>query len=150
MQLTSHLTSQLMPSATPYAEPYNVHYAAPFASPHAVGPKQRKSDLSVSQQKAVRVTTIMKRLRAPEQSDTRAADTPAEPAGPQAAADPSHPPSPAPPPPPEGGATETGLTLSEAEAVAPPSPAPEEASSRCNGEASTALHDGAEAGGEQG
>lgn len=120
-------------------------------------------------QKAVRVTTIMKRLRAPEQSDSKAtspaAGAPADPAAPQAAADPSAPSSAAAPegapaavtelpaeveisqPAPEAG---DGAAASAAEPQQP-SPAPQEAepTSRCNGDAS-ALHAGAEAGDEQG
>lgn len=109
----------------------------------------------------------MKRLRAPEQSDTKAASpaagapadpaagAPADPAAPQAAADPSAPSSVAPP---EGGVTEVSQPVSEAEdgaaalAAEQPIPAPQEAepTSRCNGDASAALHAGAEAGDEQG
>ena len=124
-------------------------------------------------QKAVRVTTIMKRLRAPEQSESRAtspaAGAPADAAAaaaPQAAADPSAPSSAATPegapaaatelpagaetsqPAPEAGA---GVAASAGEPQQP-SPAPQEAepASRCNGDASTALHAATEAGHEQG
>ncbi|GAA6221769.1 caM kinase-like vesicle-associated protein [Lates japonicus] len=120
--------------------------------------------------KAVRVTTIMKRLRAPEQSDSKAtspaASTPADPGAPQAATDPSTPSTGAAPEGVPAVATElpAGAEISqpapEASAgVAAPAaepqqqnPAPQEAepTSRCNGEASTAHHASAEAGGEQG
>ncbi|XP_041835577.1 caM kinase-like vesicle-associated protein [Melanotaenia boesemani] len=118
--------------------------------------------------KAVRVTTIMKRLRAPEQSESRstspAADAPADPAAPQAAPDPPAPssatmPEGAPAPVtelPAGGE----VSQPEAEATAAvsaedpqqPSPDPQGAAptSRCNGEASASLHTAAEAGDEQG
>lgn len=116
-------------------------------------------------QKAVRVTTIMKRLRAPEQKDSRAT-SPADATAPQAATDPSAPSSAATPeevpaavtelpagveisqPAPEAGA---GAAASVAEPQQP-SPAPQEAepTSRCNGEASAALHAATEAGDEQG
>lgn len=120
----------------------------------------------------------MKRLRAPEQSNSRAtspeAGAPADPAAPQAAADPSAAasegaPKSAPEGAPEGApATVTelpaGAEISQpapedgdevvASAAEPqqPSPAPVEAepTSRCNGDASAALHAGAEAGDEQG
>ncbi len=121
-------------------------------------------------QKAVRVTTIMKRLRAPEQSDSRAtspaAGAPADAAAPQAATDPSAPSSAATPEGPPAAATElpAGAEISQpapeagagvaATAAEPqqPSLAPQEAepASRCNGEASTALHAATEAGDEQG
>uniref|UniRef100_A0A8C4IQW4 CaM kinase-like vesicle-associated protein n=1 Tax=Dicentrarchus labrax TaxID=13489 RepID=A0A8C4IQW4_DICLA len=120
--------------------------------------------------KAVRVTTIMKRLRAPEQSDSRAtspaAGAPADTAAPQAANDPSAPSSAATP---EGApavvtelpaGAEIGQLVPEdgagvaALAAEPqqPSPALQEAepTSRCNGEASTALHAATNAGDEQG
>uniref|UniRef100_A0A8C3G099 CaM kinase-like vesicle-associated protein n=1 Tax=Cyclopterus lumpus TaxID=8103 RepID=A0A8C3G099_CYCLU len=132
-----------------------------------------------SLQKAVRVTTIMKRLRAPEQSDSKAtgpaAGAPADVAAPPAATDPSAPSSsaaeaegaPAPAPVTELPVTElpaAGAETSQpapqagaAEAAAPaepqhPSPAPREAepTTRCNGEASAALRAAAEAGDEQG
>lgn len=124
---------------------------------------------SILQQKAVRVTTIMKRLRAPEQSDLKAtspaAATPADPAAPQAAADPSAPLSAAAAP--EGGpAVVTGLpagveksqpvpeAADGAAAADPqqPSPAQQEAEAtlRCNGEPLTSLRPAAEAKDEQG
>lgn len=119
-------------------------------------------------QKAVRVTTIMKRLRAPESSESRAttpaAAAPADAAAPPAAADPSATSSA-----PEGApaaVTElpAGAEISQpapeagAEAAASaaepqqPSPAPQEPepTSRCNGEASAALHAATEGGDEQG
>ncbi|XP_070759216.1 caM kinase-like vesicle-associated protein [Enoplosus armatus] len=121
--------------------------------------------------KAVRVTTIMKRLRAPEQSESRATspaagDPAADATAPQAATDPSAPSSAATPegapapatelpagaetsqPAPEAGA---GGAASAAEPQQP-SPAPQEAepTSRCNGEASAAVHAATEAGDEQG
>lgn len=108
----------------------------------------------------------MKRLRAPEQRDSRAtspaAAVPADSAAPHAAADPSAPSSATIP----MGApaaiaenpvrAETGQPAPEAGASAAepqqPSPAPQEAepTSRCNGEASAALHAASEAGDEQG
>lgn len=106
----------------------------------------------------------MKRLRAPEQSDSKAT-TPAagatlDSAAPQAAADLSAPLSTAAP---EGApvvVTEvpalTGQPAPEAAAAAAepqqPSPAPQEAesTSRCNGETLTSLHATAEAKDEQG
>uniref|UniRef100_A0AAQ5Z3C4 Protein kinase domain-containing protein n=1 Tax=Amphiprion ocellaris TaxID=80972 RepID=A0AAQ5Z3C4_AMPOC len=123
--------------------------------------------------KAVRVTTIMKRLRTPEQSESKAAApaaaaaaAPADPTAPQAAA---NPPAPSSDPAPEGApaavteppagaaisqpAPEAGAGVAEsAEDPQQPSPAPQlaEATSRCNGEASATLHTAAEAGDEQG
>uniref|UniRef100_A0A8C6L129 CaM kinase-like vesicle-associated b n=1 Tax=Nothobranchius furzeri TaxID=105023 RepID=A0A8C6L129_NOTFU len=102
--------------------------------------------------KAVRVTTIMKRLRAPEQSESRpagpAADSPAD-----AVADPAAPSSAA-----AGG--EVSLHVPEAGSTVAAStqeqqqPNPDahgaEPASRCNGEASAALHSAAEATNEQG
>nr|XP_046240671.1 caM kinase-like vesicle-associated protein [Scatophagus argus] len=120
--------------------------------------------------KAVRVTTIMKRLRAPEQSDSRAtspaAAAPTDTAAQQPATDPSATLSAATPegapaavtelparvemnqPAPEAGA---GVAASAAEPQQP-SLAPQDAepTSRCNGEASTALHAPTEGGDEQG
>uniref|UniRef100_A0A1A8MIR2 CaM kinase-like vesicle-associated protein n=1 Tax=Nothobranchius pienaari TaxID=704102 RepID=A0A1A8MIR2_9TELE len=102
--------------------------------------------------KAVRVTTIMKRLRAPEQSESRpagpAADSPAD-----AVADPAAPSSAA-----AGGEVslhvpEAGSTVaaSTQEQQQPnPDPHGAEPASRCNGEASAALHSAAEATDEQG
>lgn len=115
-------------------------------------------------QKAVRVTTIMKRLRAPEQSDSRANSPAAGATAPPAApADPSCPPSSAAVP--EGAAP----TLADASAGGETRPAPAEASSsasepqqptpaveeaeaasRCNGESSTAPCAATETGNEQG
>lgn len=112
----------------------------------------------------------MKRLRAPEHSDAKAANpaagAPADSTAPQAAADP---PAPSSATAPEGSTTpvtelpagaEKSQPAPEASAgVAPsaedhqqPSPAPhgDEPASRCNGEASAALHTPAEAGDEQG
>uniref|UniRef100_A0A8D3C2A4 CaM kinase-like vesicle-associated b n=1 Tax=Scophthalmus maximus TaxID=52904 RepID=A0A8D3C2A4_SCOMX len=119
--------------------------------------------------KAVRVTTIMKRLRAPEQSNSRAtspaAGSPADPADPQAAADPSAPPRGACPGEAPAAATElpAGAEMSQPAAEASPEvsapapepppqgPAPQEAEPvRCNGEASTTHNASAEAGDEQG
>ncbi|XP_069017601.1 caM kinase-like vesicle-associated protein [Embiotoca jacksoni] len=118
--------------------------------------------------KAVRVTTIMKRLRAPESSDSKAsvpaAGAPADPAAPQAAADHPTPSSAAAPEGAPAAVTElpTGAEISQpapgagagvaAEEPQQPSPAPQgpEPTSRCNGEASSALHTAAEAGDEQG
>ncbi|XP_005915321.1 caM kinase-like vesicle-associated protein isoform X1 [Simochromis diagramma] len=120
--------------------------------------------------KAVRVTTIMKRLRAPEHSDAKAANpaagAPADSTAPQAAADP---PAPSSATAPEGstapvtelpaGAEKSQPAPEASAGVAPsaedhqqPSPAPhgDEPASRCNGEASAALHTPAEAGDEQG
>uniref|UniRef100_A0A8C9XL67 CaM kinase-like vesicle-associated b n=1 Tax=Sander lucioperca TaxID=283035 RepID=A0A8C9XL67_SANLU len=119
--------------------------------------------------KAVRVTTIMKRLRAPEQSDSRAtspaAGAPADAAAPQAATDPSAPSSDTTPEGAPAAVTElpAGAEISQpapeatagvaasAEAPQEPSPAPQEAepTSRCNGETSAALHAATEAGDEQ-
>ncbi|XP_029985842.1 caM kinase-like vesicle-associated protein [Sphaeramia orbicularis] len=114
--------------------------------------------------KAVRVTTIMKRLRAPEHSESRAATpaaAPADPSAPQAAADPSAPaavPEGAPAAitePPAGAEISQAALEAEAGAGAgaevepqQPNPAPQEAepTSRCNGEASAALHAGDEQG----
>lgn len=115
----------------------------------------------------------MKRLRAPEQSNSRAtspeASAPADPAAAQPAATPEGASKSAPEGAPEGVlavVTElpAGAEISQpapeagdgvaASAVEPqqPSPAPMEAepTSRCNGDASAALHAGAEAGDEQG
>lgn len=110
----------------------------------------------------MRVTTIMKRLRAPEQSDSKAtspaAGAPADSAAPQAAADLSISLSAAAP---EGApatatehpaAVETSQPATEAAVAEPqqPSPAPQEATPRCNGESLTSLHPAAEAKDEQG
>lgn len=112
----------------------------------------------------------MKRLRAPEHSDTKAANpaagAPADSTAPQAAADP---PAPSSATAPEGstapvtelpaGAEKSQPAPEASAGVAPsaedhqqPSPAPhgDEPASRCNGEASAALHTPAEAGDEQG
>lgn len=99
-------------------------------------------------QKAVRVTTIMKRLRAPEQSDSRANSPSAGATAPPAAAtDPSCPPE---------GETPAGEEISQpppeaaASALEPPQPSlavqEVEAASRCNGESSTATETGKEQG----
>ncbi|KAJ4927092.1 hypothetical protein JOQ06_014829 [Pogonophryne albipinna] len=126
--------------------------------------------------KAVRVTTIMKRLRAPEQSDSRAASPsaaapPDTAAAPQPASDPSAAPQPASDPsaapaaaaPPEGATAVITELPAGAEISQPapeeaasdgepqqPRPAPQEAepTSRCNGEA--ALNTATEGGDEQG
>ena len=117
-------------------------------------------------QKAVRVTTIMKRLRAPEHSNSRAttpaAGAPVEPAAPQATIDPS---APLCGETPEGAPAAATELPAEAEmshpapeaspgASASPSegPAQQEAepASRCNGEASTTHQASVEAEGEQG
>uniref|UniRef100_A0A3B3XDA7 CaM kinase-like vesicle-associated protein n=1 Tax=Poecilia mexicana TaxID=48701 RepID=A0A3B3XDA7_9TELE len=84
--------------------------------------------------KAVRVTTIMKRLRAPEQSDSKPAvpAAAADPTAPQTSANPSAPPSAA------------GPNAEELQPLAA------EPTSRCNGEASAALHTAGEATDEQG
>ncbi|MEQ2278722.1 hypothetical protein AMECASPLE_001915, partial [Ameca splendens] len=120
--------------------------------------------------KAIRVTTIMKRLRAPEQSESRSTvpvgGAPADPSAPPASTDPSAPSSAALPEGAPGAATElpTGEEKSQqgppAESMAaasagepqPPNPEPQgaEPTLRCNGEASTALHTAAEAMDEQG
>ncbi|MEQ2168241.1 hypothetical protein GOODEAATRI_012348, partial [Goodea atripinnis] len=119
---------------------------------------------------AIRVTTIMKRLRAPEQSESRSTvpvgGAPADPSAPPASTDPSAPSSAALPEGAPGAATElpTGEEKSQqgplAESMAaasagepqPPNPEPQgaEPTLRCNGEASTALHTAAEAMDEQG
>ncbi|XP_037535063.1 caM kinase-like vesicle-associated protein [Nematolebias whitei] len=113
--------------------------------------------------KAVRVTTIMKRLRVPEQSESRstgpAVGSPADPAAPQAATDSTVPSSAALLEGTQAAATEL-LAGGEASRPAPPSaeepqrlnPDPQgaEATSRCNGEAPAALHAAAEAMNEQG
>lgn len=100
-------------------------------------------------QKAVRVTTIMKRLRAPEQSDSRANSPTAGAAAPPApAADPPCPPE---------GETPAGEEISQAPpgAAAPASEPPQlspaaqeeaEAEPRCNGGSSTATETGKEQG----
>lgn len=115
-------------------------------------------------QKAVRVTTIMKRLRAPEQSDSRAnspaAGATAPPAPP---ADPSCPPSSAAVPEgaapiladaPAGGETRPAPAEASSSASEPQQPTPAveeaEAASRCNGESSTAPCAATETGNEQG
>lgn len=111
-------------------------------------------------QKAVRVTTIMKRLRAPEQSDSRT-NSPA--AGAVAPSDPSCPPSSAAVPEgatpalaetPAGGEARPAPAEASASASEPQQliPAMEEAepASRCNGESSTAPCAAAETGNEQG
>lgn len=117
-------------------------------------------------QKAVRVTTIMKRLRAPEQSDSRA-NSPAAgaTAPPGAPADPSCPPSSAAVP--EGAAPAPALADTPAGGETRPAPAEAsssaselqqltpaveeaEAASRCNGESSTAPCAATETGNEQG
>uniref|UniRef100_UPI0037E88E87 caM kinase-like vesicle-associated protein n=1 Tax=Semicossyphus pulcher TaxID=241346 RepID=UPI0037E88E87 len=116
--------------------------------------------------KAVRVTTIMKRLRAPEAKPTSPeAGAPADTTAPQTVTDPSAPSSATP----EGApadvteppaAAEISQPVAEAaageaaSAAEPqqPSPPPQEAEPalRCNGEASAALHATSEAGDEQG
>ncbi|XP_029946764.1 caM kinase-like vesicle-associated protein [Salarias fasciatus] len=124
--------------------------------------------------KAVRVTTIMKRLRAPEQSESRAnnpaagAGAPADPAAPQAAGDPAAPASAAAPevtpataaelpagaetgrPTPEAEGAAAAAPAEEPQPQASPAPQAAELTSRCNGEASTTLQTAAEAGDEQG
>uniref|UniRef100_A0A3Q2PX69 CaM kinase-like vesicle-associated b n=1 Tax=Fundulus heteroclitus TaxID=8078 RepID=A0A3Q2PX69_FUNHE len=106
-------------------------------------------------QKAVRVTTIMKRLRAPEHSESRsavpAAGAPADPAAPLASTDPSTP---------SSAAVPEGAPGEEKAQQAPPTPASAEEpnaepqaaepTARCNGEASAARHTAAEAMDEQG
>lgn len=108
----------------------------------------------------------MKRLRAPEQSESKAttpaAGALADSAPPQAAADPSTPSSAIIPEGPPVAITgvpagaETGQPAAEAEASTAepqqPSPAPQEVetTSRCNGEASAGLHGVGGAGDEQG
>lgn len=113
---------------------------------------------SVLLQKAVRVTTIMKRLRAPEQSDSRA-NSPAAGAAapPPAATEPSCPPEGAAPvlaETPGGGELSQPPPEAAASAVEPQqlSPAVQEVepASRCNGESSTALCAATETGKEQG
>lgn len=103
----------------------------------------------------------MKRLRAPEHSDSRstspAAGTPADTAAPPA--DPAAPSSAAVPEVspvavielPAGAPPESGAAAA-AEEPQQPNPAPQaaEPASRCNGEASAILHTAAEAGDEQG
>lgn len=112
-------------------------------------------------QKAVRVTTIMKRLRAPEQSDSRSSSPAAgATAPPPAATDASCPPSAAPAPEggdpaltgnPAGGAGSQPPPEAAASAVEPQPDAQEvEAASRCNGESSAALCAATETGNEQG
>lgn len=119
--------------------------------------------LLLSLQKAVRVTTIMKRLRAPEQSESRAASPAAAAATPADGAAPVDPAAPvvAAAAAPEGAvsasvsaaaAAATGQTAPEVTVPAAepqPDPVPQEAvpTSRCNGDASVDRHD---AGGEQG
>ncbi|KAG7214557.1 hypothetical protein INR49_022950, partial [Caranx melampygus] len=115
--------------------------------------------------KAVRVTTIMKRLRAPEASDSRAtspaAGAPADPAATPAATDPSAPSSGATPEGAPAAATETPAAAEISQPAAETTvsnaepqqqcPALQEAepTPRCNGEASTAHNAPAEAGDEQ-
>lgn len=111
-------------------------------------------------QKAVRVTTIMKRLRAPEQGDSRAnSPTAAAAAPPPASTDPACPPSsegaaPALAETPAGGETSRAPPEAAASALEPPqlSAAVQEAelASRCNGESPTALSAATETGDEQG
>lgn len=115
-------------------------------------------------QKAVRVTTIMKRLRAPEQSDSRANSPAAGAAAPPSAAnDPSHPPSSAALPEgatpalaevPAGGEISQAPTEAAASAAEPQqlSPAAQEVepATRCNGESSAAHCAATETGNEQG
>ncbi|TKS71141.1 CaM kinase-like vesicle-associated protein 1G5z [Collichthys lucidus] len=108
--------------------------------------------------KAVRVTTIMKRLRAPEQSP--AAGAPADTAAPQAAADSSAPSSAATLEGLPAAVTElpAGAEISQLEvgagvaaaAAEPQHPQGAEPTSRCNGEATTALNAASEGGVEQG
>ncbi|XP_061642013.1 caM kinase-like vesicle-associated protein isoform X1 [Phyllopteryx taeniolatus] len=107
--------------------------------------------------KAVRVTTIMKRLRATEQSNTKvsgtAASATADPAAPEAAADASAS-SPAAATPQEV-VTEINKPLLEAVDGAEqqlPNPPPQEAEpvSRCNGDTVAPLHVGNDVGDEQG
>lgn len=118
--------------------------------------------------KAVRVTTIMKRLRSPESKTTSPdAAAPADTTAPPAVTDPSAPSSVAAPegapaevtdtsatakPAPEAGAGAGEAASAAAEPQQPLSPPPQDAepTSRCNGEASAALHAGPEAGDEQG
>lgn len=115
-------------------------------------------------QKAVRVTTIMKRLRAPEQSDSRANSPAAGATAPPAApADPSCPPSSAAVPEgaapaladtPAGGEThpapaEASSSTSEPQQLTPAAEVAE-AASRCNGESSTAPCAATGTGNEQG
>lgn len=108
-------------------------------------------------QKAVRVTTIMKRLRAPEQSDSRA-NSPAAGATAPPPAGPSCPPpsatvpeGAAPAETPAGGETSQPPPEAAAAAALEPhrlSPAVQEVdpASRCNGESSTATETGKEQG----
>ena len=111
----------------------------------------------------------MKRLRAPEQSESKpagpVAGAPTDPAAPQAATDPPLSSAAAPEgtsavvtEPPAVGETSKLAPEAEATVAAPaeeprqPSPDPQggEPTTRCNGEASAALHTAAEDGGEQG
>lgn len=113
-------------------------------------------------QKAVRVTTIMKRLRTPEQSESRSTgpttSPSADPTAPQAATDPPAPSSGVQGPPATelSAAGEVSHPAPEAEpsAEGPQQPNPErqgaEPTSRCNGEAPAAFHTAAEATNEQG
>lgn len=112
-------------------------------------------------QKAVRVTTIMKRLRAPEQSDSRSNSPAAGATAPlPAATDASSPPSsttvpeggaPAPTEIPAAGGASQPPPEAAAPAVEPQADVQEvEPASRCNGESSTALCAATETGHEQG
>lgn len=117
-------------------------------------------------QKAVRVTTIMKRLRAPEQSESRstcpAVGSPADPAAPQAATDSTVPSSTALLEGTQAPATELSTGGEASRPVPEAEPSAEEPqrlnpdlqgaepTSRCNGEAPAALHAAAEAMNEQG
>ncbi|KAM4740268.1 caM kinase-like vesicle-associated protein [Anableps anableps] len=115
--------------------------------------------------KAVRVTTIMKRLRAPEQSESKptvpVAGEPADPAAPQASTDPSAASSAAVPQGAPAAAAELPTGEEKSQQAPPaqstaaasgeePQPRVAEPTSRCNGEASAALHTAAEAMDEQG
>lgn len=117
--------------------------------------------------KAVRVTTIMKRLRVPEHSEARStapsAEVPADPSAPQASNDPSAPSSAAVPeaapspnkeqPTGEEKSQQAPPAESTGEASSEelnPEPQAAEPTSRCNGEASALLHTAAEAMDEQG
>uniref|UniRef100_A0A674P9H1 CaM kinase-like vesicle-associated b n=1 Tax=Takifugu rubripes TaxID=31033 RepID=A0A674P9H1_TAKRU len=109
--------------------------------------------------KAVRVTTIMKRLRAPEQSDSRS-NSPAAGATAPPPADASSPPStttvpeggaPAPAETPTGGGASQPPPEAAAPAVEPQADVQQvEPASRCNGESSAALCAATETGNEQG
>lgn len=126
---------------------------------HFPGCRKLRLYVSPPLQKAVRVTTIMKRLRAPEQSDSRS-NSPAAGATAPPPADASSPPStttvpeggvPAPAETPAGGGASEPPPEAAAPAVEPQADVQQvEPASRCNGESSAALCAATETGNEQG